>query len=77
MYVRFNPACILKNGGIGIIHHAGGEYVSYKEEKRGFRSKMTAETFKRIVESANMKVIEQNRDLVHKKGDMIAVFVKS
>lgn len=67
----------IEKGGIGIIHHAGGEYVSYKEEKSGFRSKMTAETFKSLVESANMKVIEQNRDLVHKKGDIITVFVKS
>ncbi|MDQ3967745.1 MAG: class I SAM-dependent methyltransferase [Thermoproteota archaeon] len=75
-YVR-NFGRILKKGGIGIIHHAGGKYVSYEEEKEGFRSKMTAETFKTMVEGANMKVIEQNRDLVHKKGDIITVFVKS
>ncbi len=75
-YMR-NFARVLKRGGIGIIHHAGGKYISYKEEKKGFRSKMTAETFKTMVESANMKVIEQNRDLVHKKGDIITVFVKS
>jgi ubiquinone/menaquinone biosynthesis C-methylase UbiE len=75
-YMR-NFARVLKKGGIGIIHHAGGEYVSYKEEKRGFRSKMTAETFKTLVENANMKVVEQNRDLAHKKGDIITVFAKS
>jgi ubiquinone/menaquinone biosynthesis C-methylase UbiE len=72
-----NFARVLKRGSIGIIHHAGGEYVNYEEEKRGFRAKMTAKTFKTLVERANMKVIEQNRDLVHKKGDIITVFLKS
>jgi hypothetical protein len=39
---------------------------------------MTAETFRRMVESGDIKVIEQNNDLLSiKKGDMITLFVQS
>jgi ubiquinone/menaquinone biosynthesis C-methylase UbiE len=71
-----NISRILKNNGIAIIHHSGGEYESVSEELSGFRSKLTADKFREYVTSKGMKMIEQNRDLVHKRGDIISVFSK-
>src|SRR2546422_11552860 len=72
-YIK-NFARVLKKGGIGIIHHAGGEYASDGKAKRAFRAKMTADTFSSFVEDSRMQVLEQNRVLVHMEGDIITVF---
>ena len=84
VFVHINPSDIaryiqninriLRKEGIAIIHHSGGEYVSKDVEIRGFRARMTAEKFRELVTAANMEIMEQNRDLVHKKGDIISVF---
>jgi ubiquinone/menaquinone biosynthesis C-methylase UbiE len=65
----------LKPSGIGIIHHAG-EYPSDDDRSNGWRSYMTARFFAHLVETSGMRVLDQNRTLPHKRGDVITVFIK-
>lgn len=86
VFVHINPSDIkryienirrvLKLGGIAIIHHSGSEYESEQIAKKGFRAQMTAEKFAEIVNERGMGIVEQNRELVHKKGDIITVFIR-
>jgi ubiquinone/menaquinone biosynthesis C-methylase UbiE len=73
-YVQ-NFGRILKSGGIAIIHHSSS-YDSEESATRGFRSKMTTEKFAELVSKNKMRILEQNKDLVHKKGDVISVFTR-
>ena len=68
---------ILKLGGTAVIHHSAAEYESEKIARKGFRAQMTAEKFADIVSRREMRLLEQNRELVHKKGDIISVFTKA
>jgi 2-polyprenyl-3-methyl-5-hydroxy-6-metoxy-1,4-benzoquinol methylase len=65
---------ILKPRGYSIIHHSG-QYDTKTREK-GFRSYMTGELFASWVNENGMKLVEQNRELVHIPGDIITVFCK-
>lgn len=71
-----NISRILKKEGIAIIHHSGSKYKNEQITKKGFRSLMTAEKFAEFVSSSGMRILEQNRTLVHKDGDIISVFTK-
>jgi ubiquinone/menaquinone biosynthesis C-methylase UbiE len=72
-YVQ-NIRRILKPRGIAIIHHSTSEYDTEENAVKGFRSRMTAEKFTEVVFTNGMYMLEQNRDLVHKNGDIISVF---
>lgn len=65
----------LKQGGCVIIHHSG-TYSDYKDYQEGYHAFMGKKQFALLVENYGMKIIEQNEDLAHEKGDIISVFVK-
>lgn len=65
----------LKPGGIAIIHHPG-EYRSSSDRVNGWRSFMTGRFFAHLLEGNGMRLLEQNRALPHKWGDVITVFTK-
>lgn len=74
-YIK-NISRILRPGGIAVIHH--GSWDEYKGGAVvGFRSRTTAAEVERFVRQAGLALLEQNRALVHKKGDVITVFEKS
>ena len=66
---------ILKPEGIAIIHHSG-MFADYIDKKEGWRSFMGKKQFANILEENNLKIITQNEDLVHLKGDIISIFTK-
>ena len=70
-----NISRILRPGGTAVIHH--GSWNEYEGGAVvGFRSRTTAAAVQTFVSNAGLILIEQNRDLVHKKGDVITVFQK-
>jgi ubiquinone/menaquinone biosynthesis C-methylase UbiE len=85
VFVHINPSDIehymqdfhriLKSGGCAIIHHSG-VYANEKEARSGFRAHMTDKLFAHLITKHEMKLIEQNTSLVHKKGDIISIFTK-
>ena len=85
VFVHINPtdiekyieefARILVGGGKAIIHHSG-DYSSFEEMKKGWRTFMNMELFAKVISKYGFEMIEQNDDLVHKPGDIISVFKK-
>ena len=85
VFVHINPtdiekyieefARILVGGGKAIIHHSG-DYSSFEEMKKGWRTFMNTELFAKVISKYGFEMIEQNDDLVHKPGDIISVFKK-
>jgi len=85
VFVHINPSDIrkyvkefqrvLKPGGIAIIHHSG-MISDYIDKKEGWRSFMGKNQFSEILEGNNLKIISQDENLVHLKGDIITIFTK-
>jgi SAM-dependent methyltransferase len=74
LYIK-NISRILRPGGIAVIHH--GSWGEYEEGAVvGFRSRTTAAAVEGFVIHAGLSIVEQNRTLVHKKGDVITVIQK-
>jgi SAM-dependent methyltransferase len=74
LYVK-NISRILRPGGIAVLHH--GSWNEYEGGAvAGFRSRTTASAVQTFVRNAGLILVEQNRELVHKKGDVITVFQK-
>ncbi|MGH9991094.1 MAG: class I SAM-dependent methyltransferase [Nitrososphaera sp.] len=65
---------ILRPGGIAVIHH--GSWGEYNGKAPGFRSRITAAAVAQFVRDAGLALVEQNRALAHKQGDVITVFQK-
>ncbi|MGI0025188.1 MAG: class I SAM-dependent methyltransferase [Nitrososphaera sp.] len=65
---------ILRPGGIAVIHH--GSWGEYNGKAPGFRSRITAAAVAQFVRDAGLTLVEQNRALAHKQGDVITVFQK-
>jgi cyclopropane fatty-acyl-phospholipid synthase-like methyltransferase len=64
---------ILRPGGLAVIHHSSwGDY----NDASGFRSRTTAAAVAKFVRDAGLTLLEQNRALVHKNGDVITIFKK-
>lgn len=73
-YIK-NISRILRPGGLAVIHH--GSWDEYEGGAVvGFRSRTTAAAVQGFVSKAGLTLVEQNRDLVHKKGDVITVIRK-
>jgi len=85
VFVHINPSDIkkyikefqriLKSDGIAIIHHSG-MFSDYIDKKEGWRSFMGKIQFAYILEENHLKIIVQNEELVHLKGDIISIFTK-
>jgi ubiquinone/menaquinone biosynthesis C-methylase UbiE len=88
VFVHINPSDIeryifeikriLKSGGYTIIHHTGDRDLTSTTLRRYFgqRTFMNSNLFTNLVKAAGLNIVEQNTDLVHKRGDVISVFYK-
>ena len=85
VFVHINPSDIkkyvkdfqriLKPDGIAIIHHSG-MFSDYIDKKEGWRSFMGRQQFSNLIENNQLRMILQNEELVHLKGDIISIFTK-
>jgi len=85
VFVHINPsdaekyvtefARILKKDGIAIIHHAN-KYESPAVARKGWRTKLDENLMRQYVTNTGFEMIEQNKELPHKKGDIISIFKK-
>ena len=66
---------ILKPGGVAVIHHSG-RYRSKTEADDAFRSPLDGRFFAHLVEKNGFRLVEQNTELPHMRGDVITVFEK-
>jgi cyclopropane fatty-acyl-phospholipid synthase-like methyltransferase len=67
---------ILKPGGVGVVHHAGGSYGSHASRTEFFRSYMDRDFFAHLVRKHGLVLVEQNEELAHMPGDVISVLRK-
>ena len=72
-YIK-NISRVLRPGGIAVIHH--GSWGDYNGKPPGFRSRITAADVAQYIRESGLELVEQNRALVHKQGDVITVFQK-
>ena len=85
VFVNINPSDIkkyikefqriLKADGVAIIHHSG-EFSDYVDKKEGWRSFLGKKQFADILQDLDLKIILQDDELVHLKGDLISIFSK-
>jgi len=68
---------ILRPGGIGVVHHAGGSYGSHANRVDFFRSYMDRDFFAHLVRNHGLELVEQDDRLPHMPGDVISVFRKT
>ncbi|MGH2569877.1 MAG: class I SAM-dependent methyltransferase [bacterium] len=84
VFVHINPSDIeaylrdfrriLKPGGVGVVHHAGGTYGSHAKRREFFRSYMDRGFFAHLVAKHGLELVEQDAELPHMPGDVISVF---
>ena len=86
VFVHINPTDIdaylgefrrvLRPGGVGVIHHSGGDYGSAANRAEFFRSYMDRDFFAHLVTKHGLELVEQDDRLPHLPGDVISVFRK-
>jgi SAM-dependent methyltransferase len=85
VFVHVNPmdtdaylaefARVLRPGAKAVIHHAD-RYTSHVERAVGFRSNLSRAFFSELCKRHGLRVIEQDRDHAHKRGDCISVVAR-